>query len=101
MPATLHILLGVVLLIYNLLLNECNRIDNEVGAEELAARQREVDEKWEVASLQLLAAEKDLREHGSNIVIMTNRLHRYEAIARGDKKENLMLSNLSDTRKKS
>ena len=32
---------------------------------------------------------------------MTNRLHRYEAIARGDKKENLMLSNVSDTRKKS
>ena len=43
-PATLHILLGVVLLLYNLLLEECKRIDVEVGGDEMIEEQRKIDD---------------------------------------------------------
>ena len=80
-PATLHILLGVVLLLYNLLLEKCKQIDNRTGALEMEEEQKMSEDEWKEASLLLLDAEKNLMEHGENIIAMTNR---YKAVLNGN-----------------
>ena len=100
-PATLHILLGVVFLLYNLLLEKCKQIDNRTGALEMEEKQKMSEDEWKEASLLLLDAEKNLMEHCENIIAMTNRLNRYEAVLNDNTAENVKLSNVSDVRKKS
>ena len=77
-PATLHILLGIVLLLYNLLLKECKNIDEAEGRERLKEGATKLSEQWELASLELHTAEKELKEHGENVVVMINRSHRFK-----------------------
>ena len=60
-PATLHIMLGVVLMMYNLLLKECKRIDDESDGEILLKEKEEINDKWEALSLELLNVELKLK----------------------------------------
>ena len=67
-PATLHILLGIVRLLYNLLLNECKSIDVAEGGESLKDESTHLSEEWELASTEVHSAKRELKEHGENIV---------------------------------
>ena len=100
-PATLHILLGLVLLLYNLLLEKCKQIDNRTGALEMEEEQIMSEDEWKEASLLLLDAEKNLMGHIENIIAMTNRLNRYKAVLNGNTAEHVKLWNVSDVLKKS
>ena len=71
--ASLHIMLGIVLLLCNLLLEECNTID---GEKHLQAEKSKVSQEWEIASLEL----------HKEVVIMTNRMNRCQAIMDNDKR---------------
>ena len=86
-PATLHIMLGVVLVMYNLLLKECKR-------------KEEINDKWEALSLELLNVELNLRQHAVNISTMINRMNRFEAVVRGDQAENIRLAMSRKSKKK-
>ena len=81
-PATLHIMLGVVLMMYNLLLKECKRIDEESDGEILLKEKEEINDKWEALSLELLNVELNLRQHVVNTSTMINRMNRFEAVVK-------------------
>ena len=94
-PASMHINLGVVLLLYNLLLEKCKEIDKQ-GADVLAHVCDQLEQEWELASLTLDECQKKLYEHGQNVVIMTNRMNRHDFVKNGDQKENICLSKVSE-----
>ena len=100
-PASMHINLGVVLLLYNLLLKKCKDLDAEEGGDAMASERAKLEEDWELSSLALQETEHKLQEHGQNVVIMINRMNRYVAVIKGDERENIRLSDVSDTRRKS
>ena len=96
-PAVLHILLGDIFLLYNLLLDKCQQIDKDTGGPKIIEEREKLNSQWEGLSLSLLEHEKNMRDHCFNIITMINHLHRYEATAKGDKKENIRLSVVGDT----
>ena len=51
-PATLHIMLGIVLLLYNLLVDDCKKLDRLEGEEQVREKLIELSEEWELASLE-------------------------------------------------
>ena len=72
-PASLHILFGVVLLLYNLLLNYCKEIDNEGDNITQQQIQKDlVNQELAIASLELEKDERLMHEHGKNVVTMIN-----------------------------
>ena len=98
-PASLHILLGVTLLGYNLLNQECKDIDGD-GGDEMKQKKAMMEMDWEVASYTLSKSNRKLEQHGQNVVAMTNLVHRHEAVIRGDVKENAKLASLSEVDKR-
>ena len=99
-PASLDIMLGIVLLLYNLLLDKCKKIDFTENADKFAIEKESANQEWEISSLELSKVGKDLLEHGQNIIIMTNRLNRCQAMMDGNSNENLKLAAGSDTCRK-
>ena len=67
----------------------------------MQCEREKLEQEWELSSLTLVNEEKKLIEHGQNVVVMTNRLNRQEAVMKGNERENIRLSNVSDTRRKS
>ena len=95
-PASLHIMLGIVLLLYNLLLDECKRIGIDGGFINYINEQKEIlSNDWEIVSLEVSKLSGDLKEHGENIVIMTNRMHCYESTKSGESAQNRRLAESS------
>ena len=72
-----------------MLLGECERIDMEGGLNLLTEERTKLEQEWEITSLLLVDAEKKLQ----NIVIMTNRMSRNEAVLKSELSENARLSN--------
>ena len=97
-------MLGVVLLLYNLLLKECQNIDDEDGN---LQRQEEgkaaLNQEWELASSELKKVEEHLREQGAQIVGMINRKERCTAVINNDKAKNIRLAagSIASRKKKS
>ena len=50
------------------------------------SRNEKLNSEWEGLLFSLLEHEKNLRDHGFNIITMINHLNRYEGNAKGDKK---------------
>ena len=87
-PPSLHIMLGVVLLLYNLLLKECRDIDKEEGNLQIQENEKKViNQEWEIASDELHKVEKELSELGGSIVECINRKARCEAVSNKGCKE--------------
>ena len=100
-PASLHILLGVVLLLYNLLLNYCKEIDNEGDNITQQQIQKDlVNQEWEITSLKLEKNEQLMHEHGKNVITMINFQSWMEAVISGDQKENTKLAACGDSSRK-
>ena len=100
-PATLYIMLGVVLLLYNLLLAECQRIDQIESEDAMEIENRKNSDDCEVASLELLSLKEELQATGKKILLLTNNNHRYAAVSNGDFEENDQLAGFGDKRRKS
>ena len=100
-PATLYIMLGVVLLLYNLLLAECQRIDQIESEDAMEIENRKNSDDCEVASLELLSLKEELQDTGKKILLLTNNNHRYAAVSNGDFEENDQLAGFGDKRRKS
>ena len=95
----MHINLGIVLLLYNLLLNECKQLDEQEGGEQMQCEREKLEQEWELSSLTLVNEEKNLRARakcGGD----DKPTHRQEAVMKGNKRENIRLSNVSDIRRK-
>ena len=60
-PASMHINLGIVLLLYNLLLNECKQLDEQEGGEQMQCEREKLEQEWELSSLTLVNEGKKLR----------------------------------------
>ena len=99
-PASLHIILGIALLQYNLLLDECKKIDLAEGFRAFEEQKAKLSKDWEIASLEVHKYGNDAKEHGENVAIMTNRLHRCKEAMSEDQFENQRLAEQSDTRRK-
>ena len=101
-PASLHINLAIVLVLYNLLLDKCKYLDSiEAEVDDTIAKEKDnLEQEWEVTSLVHADALKKLQEHGQNVIIMINRYNRHQAVSGGDNKLNLYLSKYSDTSQK-
>ena len=95
-PATLYIMLGVVLLLYNLLLAECQRIDQIESEDAMEIENRKNSDDCEVASLELLSLKEELQATGKKILLLTNNNHRYAAVSNGDFEENDQLAGFGD-----
>ena len=91
-PSVLHIKLGIVLLLYNLLLQKCREIDMEENSEKLSADQQKINEEWEIASLELAQNNESLQQHSGNVVEMENIINQDKAALSGN------LENQSDNK---
>ena len=88
-PPSLHVMLGVVLVLYKLLLAECQKLDVDQGAEIAESQERKaLNQEWEISSEKLQDSEKELRNHSRNVLYMLNLNARFEAILDNNKKEN-------------
>ena len=65
-PATLHIMLGIVFLLYNLLLDQCRKMDLEEGFVTVEEQKEKLSQDWEIASLAVQKHENNLKEHGES-----------------------------------
>ena len=96
-PPSLHVLLGVTLVLYNLLQDACRKIDCDAGNQEKCEAEKErINLDWEVASWEVSTIENTLNEIGVQVLIMINRKHRLDAVLRGDQKTNIQLMKSSD-----
>ena len=100
-PPGLHIMLGIMLNIYNLILDECRRIDEKEKESKNEEHQQEISYEWELKSIELEDKTRKLREIGEEVVEIENRCARIESVVAGDPKKNLELSKVSDTGRKS
>ena len=82
-PPGLHIMLGVVLLIYNLLLNKCKLIDDEENVQQIALDKEKTSEQWEESSMDLLHHTREMEEHAETILEMEKNLNHYEIVSTG------------------
>ena len=90
-PPSLHILLGVTLVGYNMVNDECKAIDGVAHRQD----RRDAEEEWEIASLAHSDAVEREKEHANDIIRMTNVLDRQEAVLANDLKKNEEISSLS------
>ena len=91
-PPGLHIMLGIMLNIYNLILDECRQIDEKEKESTNEERQQEISNDWELKSIELEDKTRKLREIGEEFVEIENRCARIESVVAGDQKKNLELS---------
>ena len=100
-PPGLHIMFGIVLNIYNMILTECRKLDELDGSDEVAAEEKEIlSNEWEVKSIELENKLQQLTEIGEAVVDLENRYARISAIVSGDVKRNSELAKLSELGKK-
>ena len=83
-PSVLNIKLGIVLLLYNLLLQKCKEIDMEENAEKLSANQQKIDEEWEIVSIELAQNNKSLQQHSEHVIEMENFINQHKAALSGN-----------------
>ena len=82
-PPGLHIMLGVVLLLYNLLLEKCKQYDNVENSDQLLADKQRINGQWELASVRLSQKSKQLEEHAEAILELENHFNGYESVLVG------------------
>ena len=88
---SLHILLGIVLIGYNVLNDEYKVIDGLSHRKD----RRDAMEEWEVASLAHSAAVGRGKEHTNDIITMPNVMDRQEAVLGSDFKRNEEIASTS------
>ena len=86
-PASLHINLGVTLLLYNELLKECRKLDEEDGVT-LTKEQDAIYNEWEFASIKLNMIETEMQVLAQNVITMINHRDRLQAVLSNDSKKN-------------
>ena len=86
-PASLHILLGVTLVGYNLMNDECKAIDGEQNSDTT-----DDENAWISASLAHSEALDKQKTHADSIIRLTNLVSRQEALEVGDTKLNIQLA---------
>eukprot|EP00112_Aurelia_sp_Birch-Aquarium-sp1_P018930 Seg4595.4 transcript_id=Seg4595.4/GoldUCD/mRNA.D3Y31 product="hypothetical protein" protein_id=Seg4595.4/GoldUCD/D3Y31 len=91
-PPILHILLGITLLIYNLLLEKCRSIDEEEFPDLQEKENDNVELEWEKKSLELSEQYQEMEILGESMTEMENRMERFEAVIAGDKEENIRIT---------
>ena len=100
-PPGLHIMLGIVLNINNMILTEWQKLDELDGSDEVAAEEKEIlSNEWEVKSTGLENIHKQITEIREPALNLENRYARISAIVSGDLKRNLELAKLSELGKK-
>ena len=87
-PASLHIMLGITLNLYNLLLDLCQHLDG-FESNEAKINKPKLSDDYEEASLHVAELEESKRVHAVDIIVLMNRLHRLEAVMDNDHDENL------------
>ena len=101
-PPSLHITLGVTLLLYNLLLKECQAVDEEAGAVAQQAKEKSaIDQEWVLASQEMTKFEEQLKDVAKCILMMMNRKARCEAVMKGNHTSNESLAENSVATRKS
>ena len=87
-PASLHIMLGITLNLYNILLEVCREIDG-VPEHDRRGDEPTKNEEYEIASLEYDNATQNLHQHGIDIITMENRIHRFHVTKDGNREENI------------
>ena len=91
-PASLHINLGITVLIYDELVDACRKLD-KLGLEESKEEiRRKLNNAWAEASIELEAAEQRIRENADNIVELTNRMERTTCMKYNDVNRNQLIA---------
>ena len=94
-PATLHIELGITLLLYNLILSVCKSMDElDPDYSTDSTEKEKLDSEYEIASVDVKDLKEELHVHGVDVVTMMNRLSRFEALTRKDLKENKKIAKM-------
>ena len=99
-PPGLHIRLGVVLLVYNLLLGVCQELDRYEESIEVIEEQHKISEEWEEASCLYQEHLHELHEQSEAVVEMENRLGRLQAAITGNSAEIAVIAQKQDSRRK-
>ncbi len=95
MPPILHILLGITLLLYNLLLEKCRSIDEEEFPDDLQEKENSnVELELEQKSLEKCQQMEIL---GESMTEMENWIEHFQAVIAGNKEENIRITRESQT----
>ena len=98
-PASLHINLGITVLVYDELVEECRKRD-EVGVEKAQkAEKRKLDVELAEASVEVSVVEEKMKENANNIAVLTNRMHLVEHVLNNETDANVKLAQVSYTKK--
>ncbi len=94
-PPVLHIVLGITLLMYNILLTFCQQFDQEEGDNLTGREQRESQmQEWQESSISLSEKQQELEKLGEDVVEIENRISRIEAVHAGDYAGNLRIAKI-------
>ena len=96
-PPVLHILLGITLLLFNLLLQSCQELDEEENWRDTDQEKNAMMSEWEEASVLLAENQAEFERIGTEIVEMENRMGRVDAMLQGDIAENRRIASQSET----
>lgn len=99
-PPILHVVMGVVEKLYQILVKECEVLDGENDVDEGDVESNDEIQE-ELLNVQETARETKsiLEDYGNEIIEIHNRKARHEAMMNGDTKENENLARLSSTNK--
>ena len=91
-PPVLHVLLGITLYLYNLLLGYCQQLDKEEKGYGEEHGDMEVSNEWLEVSLLLSERNEKLHKIGKEIVEIENRIGRIEAVVKGGNDHNTSIA---------
>ena len=92
-PPILHILLGITLLLYNLLLEKCRSIDEEEFPDDLQEKENSnLELELEQKSLELSEKSQQMEILGESMTEMENWIEQFQAVIAGNKEENIRIT---------
>jgi len=99
-PPVLHIMLGIVLKLFNLVLARCREIDSLEGTTTQLEETQGQNDKWKLEREKLQSLEAKCRQLGCDFVDLYNLKHRIEAVWAGNYEDLDFIASASDNHSK-
>ena len=93
-PASLHISLGITLLLQNSLLNVCRTLDSPDGVATLSPEKQELENNHELDSLVVDRLQRTVTALSVDIITMMNRLECFHAVMEGNHNKNNTIASM-------
>ena len=86
-PPVLHIMIGIVLNIYNELVDDCKKLDADENIKDIKKKEK-ISDSWEIASVKLGLKRDEMLAQANNVIDWQNRIARLAAVEAGNMQQN-------------